>query len=97
MRGEAKTLRLRPEQAAAEAARHAAGSESLTELVAETRRKLAEARAARAAAAAVAEQQRKEQQRQRKVEEATEALRQLAAAPHDGNAIHSADAVSFCP
>jgi hypothetical protein len=61
---------LRPEQAAAEAARHAAGSESLTELVAEARRKVAEARAARAAAAAAAEQQRKEQLRQRKVEEA---------------------------
>jgi hypothetical protein len=41
-------LRLRPEQAAAEAARHAAGSESLTELVAEARRKVAEARAAAA-------------------------------------------------
>jgi hypothetical protein len=60
---------LRHEQAAAEAARHAAG-ESLTELVAEARRKVAEARAARAAAAAAAEKLRKEQQRLRKVEEA---------------------------
>jgi hypothetical protein len=63
------------EQAAAEAARHAADSESLTELVAEARRKMAEARAARAAVAAAAEQQRKERQRQRKAEEAKEALR----------------------
>jgi multidrug efflux pump subunit AcrA (membrane-fusion protein) len=62
-------LRLRHEQAAAEAARHAAGSESLTELVAEARRKVAEARAARAAAAAAAEKLRKEKQRVRKVEE----------------------------
>jgi hypothetical protein len=65
-----RALRLRHEQAAAEAARHAAGSESLTELVAEARRKVAEARAARAVAAAAAEKLRKEQQRQRKVEEA---------------------------
>jgi hypothetical protein len=93
LRGEAKTLRLRPEQAAAEAARHAAGSESLTELVAEARRKVAEARAARAAAAAVAEQQRKEQQRQRKVEEAREALQRAIALMEETAGVRGVDAV----
>jgi hypothetical protein len=41
-------------------------------------------------------QTRSEQQRQCRLTEALlEALRQLAAAPHDGNALHAADAVSF--
>jgi len=84
---------LRPEQAAAEAARHAAGSESLTELVAEARRKVAEARAARAAAAAAAEQQRKEQQRQRKVEEAREALQRAIALMEETAGVRGVDAV----
>ena len=86
-------LRLRHEQAAAEAARHAAGSESLTELVAEARRKVAEARAARAAAAAAAEQQRKEQQRQRKVEEAREALQRAIALMEETAGVTGVDAV----
>jgi hypothetical protein len=48
--------------------------------------------------AATQQRARSEQQRQCRLTEALlEALRQLAAAPHDGNAIHSADAVSFCP
>jgi hypothetical protein len=48
--------------------------------------------------AAAQQRARSEQQRQFKLTETLlEALRQLAAAPHDGNAIHSTDAVSFGP
>ena len=46
--------------------------------------------------AATQQRARSEQQRHCRLTEALlEALRQLAAAPHDGNAIHAADAVSF--
>jgi hypothetical protein len=45
--------------------------------------------------AAAQQRTRSEQQRQRRLTEALlQALRHLAVAPHDGNAIHSADAVS---
>ena len=62
-------------------------------MVAEARRKVAEARAARAAAAAAAEQQRKEQQRQRKVEEATEALQRAIALMEETAGVTGVDAV----
>jgi hypothetical protein len=80
-----------------EAARHAAGSESLTTLVAEARRKVAEARAARAAAAASRQQERerlrKEQQRLRKMEEAKETLEGAIALMEETAGARGVDAV----
>jgi DNA repair ATPase RecN len=80
---EAKSSVCDPSRATTDAARHAAGSESLTELVAEARRKVAEARAARALRQQERERLRKEQQRLCKVEEAREALRKAVAVMED--------------